>query len=460
MADWIDDEFSGADFTDKRLKDRFLKIAKSFSKAPTASISKRSEDWKESKGAYRFFQNESVESDDFFKSHQDRTVERSSKYPYILALQDTSVISYNGHSHDNGMGRTRGEAWGFFLHSTVAVSPYGDFLGVLSNQIWKREERRKKINGKVTRKDGEEKENSRWTESVSIAGEVLSEKTKVVSVADRECDSNEFFLNCFSTDTEFLIRQNIDRIILNSDFKSRKYISESKILGSEDVFITNKLRKEGKRGSSFRIKGSDGKVERDTTLHYQSAEIEIDFKNATCSEVRKVNLVRVFEDNDLPDRIEWFLLTSLPAKTFEEVKLIAHYYSLRWRIELFFKTLKSGCSIEKCRLGTMDKMIKFVSLATVIAWRINWIKYNAELYPKDSASLILTPMEIKILCLKNNIESQDLNIEQAVLWVGKLGGHLNRKSDGIPGLETIWKGLEKLNNIEEGFNLFKSLIKE
>ena len=30
-------------------------------------------------------------------------------------------------------------------------------------------------------------------------------------------------------------------------------------------------------------------------------------------------------------------------------------------------------------------------------------------------------------------------LEQAAKWIGQLGGHLGRKSDGPPGLKTIWR---------------------
>ncbi|MBK7003559.1 MAG: hypothetical protein IPH35_27835 [Rhodoferax sp.] len=46
---------------------------------------------------------------------------------------------------------------------------------------------------------------------------------------------------------------------------------------------------------------------------------------------------------------------------------------------------------------------------------------------------------------------QDLTIRQAVLWIGRLGGHLNRKSDGMPGVRTMWRGLQALALLVAGF---------
>ena len=39
------------------------------------------------------------------------------------------------------------------------------------------------------------------------------------------------------------------------------------------------------------------------------------------------------------------------------------------------------------------------------------------------------------------MKPSELTIGQAVLWIGRLGGHLNRKRDGMPGVRTLWRGL-------------------
>ena len=40
-------------------------------------------------------------------------------------------------------------------------------------------------------------------------------------------------------------------------------------------------------------------------------------------------------------------------------------------------------------------------------------------------------------------------LKEAVLMVGKPAGHLGRKSDGMPGIKKMWKGLQKLDNMTE-----------
>ncbi|MFH1090746.1 MAG: IS4 family transposase [Pseudomonadota bacterium] len=36
-------------------------------------------------------------------------------------------------------------------------------------------------------------------------------------------------------------------------------------------------------------------------------------------------------------------------------------------------------------------------------------------------------------------------LKQAIMWIGRLGGHLGRKSDGRPGIRTLWRGLRDLS---------------
>ena len=44
-----------------------------------------------------------------------------------------------------------------------------------------------------------------------------------------------------------------------------------------------------------------------------------------------------------------------------------------------------------------------------------------------------------------------------ILMVAQLGGFLGRKSDGQPGTQSMWLGLERLDDITEMWLRFKSL---
>ena len=53
--------------------------------------------------------------------------------------------------------------------------------------------------------------------------------------------------------------------------------------------------------------------------------------------------------------------------------------------------------------------------------------------------------------------AEQLTIRQAVLWIGRLGGHLNRKGDEMPGVRTLWRGLQALSVLVAGFRAGQQL---
>jgi hypothetical protein len=47
-------------------------------------------------------------------------------------------------------------------------------------------------------------------------------------------------------------------------------------------------------------------------------------------------------------------------------------------------------------------------------------------------------------------------VKQAILWIGRLGGHLNRKRDGMPGVRTLWRGWRDLTLLVTGYRLARA----
>ena len=47
-------------------------------------------------------------------------------------------------------------------------------------------------------------------------------------------------------------------------------------------------------------------------------------------------------------------------------------------------------------------------------------------------------------------------LREAVRLGAGLGGFLGRKSDGEPGTETLWRGLQRLDDIAEAYLVFRS----
>jgi hypothetical protein len=151
------------------------------------------------------------------------------------------------------------------------------------------------------------------------------------------------------------------------------------------------------------------------------------------------------------------LLTNLPVTSYEKAYEKILWYCVRWRIEMYFKVLKSGFRVEACRLGHAERLARYLTVMSIVAWRLFMITLVARTDPATPCSTFLANREWKVLFLKANtnksLPKKPPLIGDVVIWVAKLGGYLARKSDGPPGTITLWRGWKRLADLTEGWNL-------
>ena len=96
---------------------------------------------------------------------------------------------------------------------------------------------------------------------------------------------------------------------------------------------------------------------------------------------------------------------------------------------------------------------------------INKSRYYAKLNPDASFKIVVTQKKAQELARKSAkkyLKPIDLTIakEGTVLWwvllLGRMGGHQGYKSKGLPGWQTLWKGLTYFNTLLEGYILQSS----
>src|SRR6266545_4558999 len=194
---WAFNEFSSAEFKDLRLTRRLQWLAKDFIQQPLASIPQACGNWANSKAAYRFCSNEKVSFAAILDPHYKCTLDRlgSSGSSVILCPQDTTTLNYMAHPATQGLGHIGtkpGKSLGMLLHSTLAVSPQGQFFGLLHAHCWSRPKRKKPRRGRGERhaKDISQNESFRWLESfrrIELLAQLFPQQ-QWVSVSDREAD--------------------------------------------------------------------------------------------------------------------------------------------------------------------------------------------------------------------------------------------------------------------------------
>src|SRR5438132_3751701 len=190
---WVGEEFKQLDLKDRRLEQRARKLLGEFFCQPGSAIPQACGDWASAKAAYRFFANERVQSEALLESHKLAALERMGQHRVVLAVQDTSSINYSTHPCTAGLGPigSHRQSQGLLLHSTLALTPEGQCLGVLDVQLearagWRSARERKAT---INRKPVEEKESVKWLRGFEAARkcvEQLPSQNQLVNVCDRE----------------------------------------------------------------------------------------------------------------------------------------------------------------------------------------------------------------------------------------------------------------------------------
>ena len=155
--------------------------------------------------------------------------------------------------------------------------------------------------------------------------------------------------------------------------------------------------------------------------------------------------------------LEWMPLTTLSVTNFDEAYEKVKWYCLRWRIETFHKVLKSGFNVEKCRLSDANRLIRYLTVMSIVAYRLFMITLLARTDPNLPCNALLSESEWKVLYLRTNrdarIPKQPPKIKDVVAWIAQLGGFLARKGDGNPGVITLWRGWKRLADLVSGWEL-------
>ena len=151
------------------------------------------------------------------------------------------------------------------------------------------------------------------------------------------------------------------------------------------------------------------------------------------------------------------MLTTLPVLNYRDACDCLEKYAYRWLIERFHYVLKSGCRIEELELETAERMEKALATYAIVAWRLLWLTYEARKNPEKRIDEVLEEQEWQVLYLatqKNKaLPTQSPKLREGVRQIASLGGFLGRKGDGEPGVKTLWRGWQRLQDLVVGWQL-------
>jgi hypothetical protein len=151
------------------------------------------------------------------------------------------------------------------------------------------------------------------------------------------------------------------------------------------------------------------------------------------------------------------LLTSLPINTLEHVMQVVQFYSVRWMMEVLFRTLKTGCRVEERRFEQIDRQLRCLAVFLIVAWRTLYVCRLGRSCPDISCEAVFEPSEWKAVyrVVKHaQPPSAPPPLATIVRMVAQLGGYVNRRRNDAPGPQTTWLGLQRMHDLALCWDLF------
>jgi len=395
--------------------------------------------------------------------------EDDSKNKRLIVFADSSSIVFKDSKCriQDHSGLTRivnspmGRFKGLILHANLVYDEQRKvILGISSSEFVLRNEKSRAELGESYKRGKEtieEKESYKWLKGFAKSKETLKQSSHLTLVADREADIIELFDRLPDAKTDLIIRSQHNRIILNEQGNKERlaeFVKSLPVKGYEKIEVASKRRK--KRKAKMCIRYGKAKMcwtnPNDKKVSYKINEDGIPIYVVDISEASHKGYKN-------ESKLHWRILTTIPIENVESAKDIIKTYQKRWKIEEFFKLLKTDCydveNTELTRAKSIRKLILYVMKASV---KIQQLKSARDGKAQISMESVFSTKEIEYLKLINprlegKTEKQknpysESNLAYGAWVIARLGGwkeyYTNKRP---PGSKTFAWGLEKFENM-------------
>lgn len=454
---WCRAQFAGARFSDIRRGRRVLTVATAMAENPGKSIPQLFKRAYDVKAAYNLFNHPESIPESLQAGHRELVRRQMCEPGVVLLLEDTSEISWFTDEPIEGLGPVGNGhelAQGFLLHSVVGVRwpqvplntasrPPLDVLGIASQEYYIRKPIPKGEAGNNSKVRKHRSRESQLWERASESLGAAPKDVRWVRVCDRGADIYEFLRGCQDLGHGFVVRAAQDRALVDPKGRLFETARSAPCLGHIELELRSRPSHPA-RTANLSVSAHRVTLQSPERPGHSQGGLP----PFSCT------VIRVWEAHP-PEGVralEWILLTDALVETFEDAVTCATQYASRWAIEEFHKALKTALGAERLQLETAHRLFAAISIMSVVALRLIDLKERVRLKPDAPADTSgLEPLELKVLSL--HLDRKLVTIADVALAIGRLGGHMNRRRDGMPGILTLWKGLTELQALVAGARL-------
>jgi len=463
----LDDTFAGEDFGqvhfgtadlgDRRRTRRLVRAANQIVRRPDETLPHKLNTPAELDAFYRLMNREETTHAAVLAPHRQRTLARMRQQDgVVLILHDGTELDYTSKQSLTELGQIgNGSRRGYLCHNSLAIAAGSREVLGLVNQILHKRVRVRGQESRATRRKRHNRESRLWCLGGEAIGAAPAAATWV-HVADRGGDTFEA-LETFQRLGTFVVRSNVSRSIrcghgaTDSDGLLHDYAQSLPTLATRTVQVTS--RPADRKGRTRR----PAQPARTTRVRVAAATVLV--KPPRCRRGEHGNqplrlwvvAVRELEAPAGAQPLEWFLLTNHPVQSAADALGVVEWYEQRWTIEEYHKAMKTGCRIENPQFTTEAALQPTIALLSVVAaflLNLRDLARRPDAHQRRAAD-VLDEQTVATLCRWRHAGhvSADWSVHDFVLALARLGGHQNRKSDGLPGWLTLWRGWQSLQDM-------------
>ena len=453
--EWAVKTFGAAELGDPRRTDRLIKVASALAANPSASLPHALETWGETQGAYRLLSNDAISYRDILMPHWSQIYHEATQYARTRLVADTTEFDFTTHQALKGRGPVGNskENIGFSLHTVLAMNPQTQqILGCMTLEPFIR--KLAPAGETKAQRKKRERESQVWERSVQQIGRV-PEKHQWIYVGDSGSDVYTFWQTCEDLGYDFVLRVAQDRDVEIPQADASEALDEkhlktlARALPAVDAHVV-----------SIPAQHHQPKREAILQVNFQKVCVQPPVHGAC---LRKTEItawvVRVWETHppEGQEPLEWILLTTLPMTCASDAWEVVQWYGWRWLLEDFHKALKTGCRMEHHNLQSVEAQWRLLAILTPIALRLLLIRQAAQQAPETPATAVVSQEAIQVVILLDIRHRALVTAKQLWRAIARLGGYLDRRSDGPPGWQTLWKGWMRVMDVLEGVHLAAQL---
>lgn len=438
--------FADVDLRDVRSTRRLIHSAAKIAAHPEKPFNQVF-DWNELRGFYRVCNQETATLPAIQGPHWQHTRAEMAKHPLVLILHDTTALDFTNHTALEGTGPIGdGGGRGFLQHNSLAVLPEPrQVLGLAYQQWHVRKEAPK--NEHTSKRKRRTRESVLWLRGIEAPGRP-PEGCRWVDVGDRGADIYEAMVAAQAQGHDFLFRLTQNR----QAWEDAEHEQWTK--------LRDHARSLASQGDDrVEIPSRGGRAGRVAEVQLAAAPVWIPAPSGTrqrfAQPVIAAWVVRIWEAHPPAgvEGLEWILLTSAPTHTPDDLRERRDWYACRWMVEVFHNIEKNGCSEEDRRFETAERMAACLAILSLVAVRIFQLRTALTSVPDAPAEQVASADEIQVVRRAIKHGRGRFSVRDFVRGVASLGGFLGRKGDGEPGVQTLWRGYQRLQDLLLGYQL-------